>query len=236
MLMLEEALSIACNDNVPPLASHHLVGKDEPALDISGDILIVEDHAMVLSVLQASLRRLCPDVEQVCVRSAGAALEVVSRRWFRVFVDPDVAGVDEGSLAREFARLDLACRCCLITTHPRQVMKPYLQDLECLACISTRMPMEEFNVALAQTALGIKTALGITAPKAALRDNRVPRFTPRHVELLRLLQRGLQNKAIAHELGIAEGTVRNHLHSVMKRMGVHNRMQAAQEAARSGIA
>jgi DNA-binding NarL/FixJ family response regulator len=92
------------------------------------------------------------------------------------------------------------------------------------------MPIDEFHEVLA------RTALGITAPVDDLRDSPGPRFTARHVELLRLLQRGLQNKAIAHELGIAEGTVRNHLHSVMKRLGVRNRMQAAQEAARFGIA
>jgi DNA-binding NarL/FixJ family response regulator len=230
MLMLEGAPRMACNGNDPPLSPHQWAGTSKPAHSITGDILIIEDHAMVLSVLQASLRRLCPNVELVCARSAKAALEVVSRQWLRVFVDPDVAGVDGDLFVNEFARLGLARRCCLITTRPRQTMKHYLQGVECLACISTRMPIDEFNEALA------RTALGIPEPRDDLGDDPVRRFTPRHVELLRLLQRGLQNKAIAHELGIAEGTVRNHLHSLMKRLGVRNRTQAVQEAARFGIA
>jgi DNA-binding NarL/FixJ family response regulator len=224
MLMREAVLRITCNSNDQPSGPHHLAGTR-----IADNILIIEDQAMVLGALQASLRRLWPNVEQVCVRSASAALEVLDRRWLRVFVDPDAAGVGEGSLAREFARLGLACRCCLISTHPYQSMQRQLQDLECLACIDTRVPMDEFDEVLART-------LEVTAPKGTLRENPGPLFTPRQVELLRLLQRGLQNKAIAHALGIAEGTVRNHLHSLMKRLGVRNRMQAAQAAARFGIA
>lgn len=193
-------------------------------------ILIVEDHAMVLGVLQANLRRLCPEVAQVCVKSATAALEVIGKPWLRVFLDPDAEGVAEGLLVHELARLGLGTRCCLITTRPRHRIKRHLQGLKCLTCVSTRMPIDEFNEVLARKALGITTREGTS------RDHAAPLVTPRHAELLRLLQRGLQNKAIAHELGISEGTVRNHLHSVMKRLGVRNRIQAAQEAARFGIA
>jgi len=230
MPSLVDAPRIARNDADQFLGGHHLAGTGEATQGTAGDILIVEDHAMVLGVVQASLRRHCPNVEQVCVKSARAALEILGRRWFRVFIDPDSTGAAEDLLVDAIAHLGLARRCCLITTRPHQRMKRYLLGLECLTCISTRMPIDEFHEALG------RTALGIAAPKDDLRDNPVPRFSARHVELLRLLQRGLQNKAIAHELGIAEGTVRNHLHSVMKRLGVHNRTQAAQEAARFGIA
>ena len=231
MLLLDDAPRIPCNSNVRPLHPHRLVAPGKATQEVGGDILIIEDHAMILSALQASLRRFCPNVEQVCVRNAKAALEVIdSRPWLRVFIDPDATGVDEGLLVHEFARLGLGRRCCLISTRPRQRMKRRLRGLECLTCISTRMPIEEFHEALA------RAALGIAPPKDVVRVNPVPHFTPRHVELLRLLQRGLQNKVIAHELGIAEGTVRNHLHSLMKRLGVRNRMQAVQEAARFGIA
>jgi DNA-binding NarL/FixJ family response regulator len=224
MLRLETAPRIGCHGG--NLGPHELTDiKATPSR-----ILIIEDHPMVLGILQASLRRLCPDVAQVCVKSATAALEVIGRPWLRVFLDPDAEGVDEGLLVHELARLGLGARCCLITTRPRQRMKRYLQGLKCLTCVGTRMPIDEFNAVLA------RKALGITALAGTSRDHAAPLVTPRHAELLRLLQRGLQNKAIAHELGISEGTVRNHLHSVMKRLGVRNRIQAAQEAARFGIA
>jgi DNA-binding NarL/FixJ family response regulator len=229
MLRLDDAARMACKDEDQSLGLQPWVIDGTAVPGRAGDLLIIEDHAMVLGVLQTSLRRLCPHAEQVCVSNARAALEIIGRAWLRVFIDPDSLGADEALLVRELQHRGLAPRCCLITTRPRRRMKQRLRELECLTCINTRMPIEEFHEALA------RRALGITAPRDKGRDNPGPRVTARHAELLRLLQRGLQNKAIARELGIAEGTVRNHLHSLMKRLGVRNRMQAAQEAARIGI-
>jgi Response regulator containing a CheY-like receiver domain and an HTH DNA-binding domain len=49
-------------------------------------------------------------------------------------------------------------------------------------------------------------------------------FTPREVEIVLLLARGAQNKVIAHELGIAEGTVKVHLLHIYRKVGVQSRM------------
>lgn len=192
----------------------------------SGAILIVEDHAIVLGALQASLQRLYPGVEQVCVSSGTAALEIIGRDWLRVFIDPDTAGVAEHQVIHEFVRLDLAHCCCLITTQARPAIQHQLLDL---ACISTRTRLEELDAALA------RSACASTSAQSDSRRHAVPFVTERHVELLRLLRQGLQNKAIARELGIAEGTVKNHLYSLMRRLGVRNRMQATQQAARYGL-
>ena len=51
-------------------------------------------------------------------------------------------------------------------------------------------------------------------------------FTPREVELLDLLRRGLQNKLIAYQLGISESTVKAHLRSIMMKLKAKNRTQA----------
>ena len=45
--------------------------------------------------------------------------------------------------------------------------------------------------------------------------------------VLRLLVKGLSNKAIARELNLAEGTVKVHVGSVFKALNVHSRVQAA---------
>ena len=51
-------------------------------------------------------------------------------------------------------------------------------------------------------------------------------FTRRELELLELLRRGMQNKLIAHELGISESTVKAHLRSIMMKLKAKNRTQA----------
>jgi DNA-binding NarL/FixJ family response regulator len=57
------------------------------------------------------------------------------------------------------------------------------------------------------------------------------RLTSREVQLLRLLSQGLSNKEIAQTLGISVSTVKNHVHSVLQKLCVRSRVQAAAKAA-----
>lgn len=50
-------------------------------------------------------------------------------------------------------------------------------------------------------------------------------LTPRQLDVLRLLARGLSNKAIATELSISESTVKVHIRAIMERTGMLNRTQ-----------
>lgn len=60
-------------------------------------------------------------------------------------------------------------------------------------------------------------------------------LSEREREVLALVVRGLPNKLIARELGISEKTVKTHLTSVFRTIGVTDRTQAALWAERNGI-
>jgi DNA-binding NarL/FixJ family response regulator len=60
-------------------------------------------------------------------------------------------------------------------------------------------------------------------------------LTARHQQLLPLLAEGMPNKRIAHALGVTEGTVKQHLKELFKRLQVRNRTQAVREARRLGL-
>ncbi|MDX6553440.1 MAG: hypothetical protein QOH74_1928, partial [Gaiellales bacterium] len=60
-------------------------------------------------------------------------------------------------------------------------------------------------------------------------------LTDREREVLSLLAAGLQNKQIAQRLEISEKTVKAHLTSVFRRIGVADRMQAALWAQERGL-
>jgi DNA-binding NarL/FixJ family response regulator len=59
-------------------------------------------------------------------------------------------------------------------------------------------------------------------------------LSPREMEVLRCVTRGLSNKAIAQELGISHQTVRNHMTSILYKLNVEGRTQAVLYAIKRG--
>ena len=80
------------------------------------------------------------------------------------------------------------------------------------------------------------------APEAAMRlmrEVRAPEspeaLTERETEVLKLVARGKANKQIAHELFVGEKTVKAHVSSILAKLGVQSRTQAALYALRIGL-
>lgn len=59
-------------------------------------------------------------------------------------------------------------------------------------------------------------------------------LSPREMEILTFVTRGSSNKEIAHSLIISQQTVKNHISSVLRKLGVEDRTQAAVLALRRG--
>jgi len=68
---------------------------------------------------------------------------------------------------------------------------------------------------------------GQVAPKGGL--------TPRELEVLRLVSDGTTDKEIAARLNISQRTVKNHLHNILAKLQLQNRVQAAAYAFREGL-
>ena len=60
-------------------------------------------------------------------------------------------------------------------------------------------------------------------------------LTPRELEVLRLLGGGLSNRGLARELIISEKTVKTHVSSILSKLGLADRTQAALYAVREGL-
>lgn len=55
-------------------------------------------------------------------------------------------------------------------------------------------------------------------------------LTPREIEILALMAGGLSNREIADSLGTSEGTIKNHVSSVLAKLGVRDRVRAVLKA------
>lgn len=69
------------------------------------------------------------------------------------------------------------------------------------------------------------------------KDETLPaNLTEREAEILRLVARGLSNEEIAKEIYMSEGAVKKKLSSILSKLHVNNRIQAAAYAVRAGLA
>ena len=60
-------------------------------------------------------------------------------------------------------------------------------------------------------------------------------LTPRQIEVLKLLQKGVQNKNIAHQLNLSPSTVKVHIRRIFTTLGARNRAEAVNIAIEMGI-
>jgi len=60
-------------------------------------------------------------------------------------------------------------------------------------------------------------------------------LTPRERQILTHLAEGQSNKVIASQLGISDGTVKLHVKAVLRKLGVHSRVEAAILAVENGF-
>lgn len=103
-----------------------------------------------------------------------------------------------------------------------------------LGYVHAACALEELRDAARAVAAGrrylCRTAAGAVA-EGWLGDD----LTPRERDVLRMLCLGLDNKSIGLRLGVAAGTVKTHVKTLLQKLGARSRTQAATEALRRGL-
>ncbi|MGD0003157.1 MAG: response regulator transcription factor [Anaerolineaceae bacterium] len=75
----------------------------------------------------------------------------------------------------------------------------------------------------------------LSRPTPSSAEELVDPLSPREIDILQRVATGISNKEIAETLVISEGTVKNHLSNILRKMGVKDRMQAVIKAKELGI-
>ena len=76
--------------------------------------------------------------------------------------------------------------------------------------------------------------LSNSTPSRSTKIESLDELSEREMEIVRLLARGLSNREIAEQLVITEGTVKNHVSSILSKLGVRDRTQAVLKAKENG--
>ncbi len=116
----------------------------------------------------------------------------------------------------------------------------------CCAFLAKDSPIHEVAAAVRAAACGAawlspraaESVLGRIRNQGLTSEQERPAHTDlsaREIEVLRLLARGLENSEIADELGISPSTAKNHVSSILTKLGLPNRIQAAIYAVRNDL-
>jgi two-component system response regulator DesR len=190
--------------------------------------LIVEDLVMVRGALAAILSAE-PDLE-VAAEAAGEPMfaAVAEQRPDVIIIDIDQYDTPSLAVARRLARELPDCGILALTGRatPRLVRAAIAADIRGL--VSKDTPPERLATLIRRIAAGDRV-VDPGAVAAALQATANP-LTAREREILRLAGEGLSNKAIGAKLFLAPGTVRNHLYSAMRKLGIGDRLVAARRA------
>lgn len=212
-------------------------------------VLLIDDHALVRKGIEELLQSRGVRV----VASVGSGEEGVTRALELpadlILLDvkmPGMTGIDtlkrlraEGirtpvvmlTMSREDADLAAALR--------GGAQGYLLKDIEPEELVPALQAVIEGDSVVARELVGTLARLvgKDTAPAAEPRHTAAPfaELTPREREILECIADGSSNKMIARALDITEGTVKLHVKAILRKLGVHSRVEAAVMAVEKGL-
>ena len=198
-------------------------------------VFVLDDHEIVR---QGLLRLIDSQPDMVVVGEAGTAAEAIVRA---PLVDPDVAVLDvrlpDGSgveVCRELRSRQPGLAALMLTS--------YADDEALLAAITAGAAgyvLKEIRgvdlVGAVRTVAAGRSLLDPTTTTRALdrlrraesHDGRLDLLTAQETAVLELIGQGLTNREIADRMFLAEKTVKNYVSSLLAKIQVHGRTQAA---------
>jgi DNA-binding NarL/FixJ family response regulator len=91
-----------------------------------------------------------------------------------------------------------------------------------------------FTAGLAALVLGEMSPARDSGSRSGSGSSTAPRLTAREVEVLRLVAKGLSARDAARQLGVSHRTVQNHVHNVLGKLQLRNRVELTRFAVREG--
>ena len=189
-------------------------------------IILADDHAVVRAGLAAMLRYE-KDFTVVGEAEDGEAAAQLAKK-----LHPDVAVLDlmmpvmDGAdAAAEIARLSPKTHTLILTTFGTSDSLARAFRNGATGAISKNLPKAELLDAIRRTAAG-ERVVSEDIERSLAEQAEQSDLTPRQIEFLQAVARGLTNKDIAKLFGLSQGGVKFNLAAIFAKLGAANRSEA----------
>jgi two-component system NarL family response regulator len=210
-------------------------------------VLVVDDHDLFRTGL-ASLLGSQPDIDVVAQASGGrAGVRLAGElRPDVILMDlrmPDLEGADATA---QILERNPSMRVLALTVESEDAAVATAMRAGACGFLAKDTPVDEVVAAVRAAAGGaawlspraaevVLGRLRATHPDNGPDQAAMDQLSPRELDVLRLIARGLDNATIADQLNISARTAKNHVSSILAKLGLSSRVQAAIYAVRSGL-
>ncbi|MEJ2795533.1 two-component system response regulator NarL [Iodobacter sp. LRB] len=208
-------------------------------------VVVIDDHPLfrkgVIQLLALDSRF---NIVGEAASGAEGLLVVEANNPDLVILDLNMKEMDGIATLRAIKELDLDSRVVMLTVSDqssdlvaavRAGADGYLlKDMEPEEIIASLAEALDGQMAIPER-LGRVLALAMREDDGSERNAMMASLTEREREILGCLANGLSNKLVGRELGIAEGTVKVHVKSLLRKLNFRSRLEAAIWAVEQGI-
>ena len=195
-------------------------------------VLVAEDQAMILGAL-AALLDIETDIDVVGRASTGTEAVTLAHRLKPdvILTDIEMPGLTGLDVAARLRSDGLPARIIILTTFARPGYLRRALDVGASGYLLKDAPSAQLADAIRRVAAGGKAIDPALAAEAWTEPDPL---TDRERQVLRLADQGLSGEAIARQLKLSDGTVRNYLSEAIGKLGAANRVEAARLARQKG--
>jgi two-component system nitrate/nitrite response regulator NarL len=208
-------------------------------------VLIIDDHALFRVGLQGLLEQRGIEVADAVASGIEGLQRAAELRPDIVLLDlrmPDMGGLEVLKKLREnvpgipVVMLTTSNEETDLIKSLRSGAQGYLlKDMEPDELVSALRDIENGKNVVAQDLTDALARMVQGDTNVADDDGPFSELTPREMEILCLLAEGQSNKLIARNLGISDGTVKLHVKAILRKLGIHSRVEAAVIAVEQGL-
>ncbi|MER7002347.1 response regulator transcription factor [Dactylosporangium sp. NPDC000555] len=196
-------------------------------------LLIADDQALVRGALAALLDL---ETDLTVVAEVGRGDEVVSaareHRPDVALLDVEMPGLDGIAAAAALRKALPSCKVLMVTTFGRPGYLRRAMAAGASGFVVKDTPARQLADAVRRIAAGLRV-VDPTLAAETLASGDSP-LTPREADVLRAARKGGTVADVAGQLGLSEGTVRNHLSAAIGKTGARTRAEAVRLAEENG--